>query len=214
MSRPVVVVGAGGHGREVLDVVEAGAAASPGSVTLVGVLDDAPSEVNLARLAERGIPFLGAVDSWLAAASRGTRYLLGVGSGESRRALDERFTAAGLEAATAVHPSAVVGSQVRLAPGVVVLPGAMVATNTTVGRHTHLHRSANVGHDCVLGAYVTVNPSASVSGDCVVEDGVLVGVGASVLQGLALRQGATVGGGACVVQDVPEKTVVKGVPAR
>ena len=214
MTRALVVVGAGGHGRELLDVVEAGAAASPGSVELVGVVDDAPSEVNLARLAERGVPFLGDVDAWLASASPGVRYLLGVGSGDSRRALDERFTAAGLEPATAVHPAAVVGSEVLLAPGVVVLAGAVVATNTRVGRHTHVHRSANVGHDCVLGAYVTVNPSASISGDCVVEDDVLVGVGASVLQGLTLRRGATVGGGACVVKDVPEKTVVKGVPAR
>ena len=214
MSRALVVVGAGGHGRELLDVVEACAAASPGSVELVGVVDDAASEVNLARLAERGVPFLGDVDAWLASAGSGVRYLLGVGSGEVRRALDGRFTAAGLEPATAVHPAAVVGSEVLLAPGVVVLAGAVVATNTRLGRHTHVHRSANVGHDCVLGAFVTVNPSASVSGDCVVEDDVLVGVGASVLQGLTLRRGATVGGGACVVKDVPEKTVVKGVPAR
>lgn len=215
MTVPVVVVGAGGHGREVLDVLEAcvDRAGKP-RFRVFGVVDDAPSELNLQRLKDRGAKWLGTMDAWIDGGDRRIRFLLGVGSGSARRALGVRLSAAGFQAALAVHPSAVLGSRVALAPGVVVFAGAVVATNTSLGRHSHIHRCATVGHDCVIGSCVTVNPSASVSGDCVIEDDVMVGVGASVLQGLTVRQGATVGGGACVVGDVPPRRTVKGVPAR
>jgi sugar O-acyltransferase (sialic acid O-acetyltransferase NeuD family) len=213
MSVRVVVVGAGGHGREVLDVVDACNAVDT-AFDVMGVVDDAPSEVNLLRLKKRGSRFLGSVEEWTGRGEHEVRYLVGIGSPAARRALDSRFSEAGFEPAVAVHPAAVLGSGVSLAPGVVVLAGSVLATNITVGRHTHVHRCATVGHDCVIGRYVTVNPSASISGDCVVEDGVLVGVGASVLQGLTVGHDSTVAGAACVVNDVPADTTVKGVPAR
>lgn len=213
MSIRVVVVGAGGHGREVLDVVDA-CNATDTAFEVVGVVDDAPSEVNLVRLKERRWRFLGSVGEWIDRGERDVRYLIGVGSSDARRMLDTRLGEAGFEPAVAVHPACVLGSGVHLGPGGVVFAGAVLATNISIGRHTHIHRCATVGHDCVIGDYVTVNPSASVSGDCVVEDGALVGVGASVLQGLTIGPGATVGGVACVVADVPANTTVKGVPAR
>ncbi len=106
----VVVVGAGGFGRETLDVVEAAGRAGTTDLVVTGVVDDHPSEVTLERLAVRGVPYLGTVDEWLAGATPedGTLHLLGVGNPVVRRKLDERLTAAGRRAATAVHPAAAV----------------------------------------------------------------------------------------------------------
>lgn len=213
MTSSVVVVGAGGHGREVLDVLDACNVECPGTFEVLGVVDDAPSEVNLARLESRRCAYLGTLDEWVPTARRDVGYLVGVGTASARRSVDARMTAAGLEPASAVHPAAVLGHDVRLAPGSVVFAGAVLATNIALGRHTHLHRCATVGHDCTIGDYVTVNPSASISGDCHIEDDVMIGVGAAVLQTLTVHRGATVGGCACVVRDVPASTVVKGVPA-
>lgn len=212
----VVVVGAGGFGRETLDVVEAAGRAGTTDLVVTGVVDDHPSEVTLERLAVRGVPYLGTVDEWLAGATPedGTLHLLGVGNPVVRRKLDERLTAAGRRAATAVHPAAAVGSQVVLGEGTVVCGGVQVSTNVRLGRHVHLNPNATVGHDASLGDHVSVNPAATVSGACVVGRETLIGAGSVILQGLTVGERCVVGAAACVVRDVPAGEIVKGVPAR
>lgn len=220
MKTPIVVVGAGGFGREVVDVVDALNAAAEDSGAsdlpweLLGVLDDAPSEVNLERLAERSVAFLGGVDDFLGRTDPGVGYAVGIGSPAVRRAIADKCDAAGLVAATLVHPSVTMGARVTVGPGSVVCAGVRITTNIQIGRHVHLNLNATVGHDTLIEDYVSINPLASISGDCVVESGVLVGVAGVLLNGVRVGHDATVGGSACVVKDVAPGATVVGVPAR
>lgn len=214
MSHPVVVVGAGGFGRETLDVLDAVNAVHTGSLEVLGVLDDAPDPANLRRLAARGTAHLGPVDAWLEQGDQEAQYVIAVGAPAARRALAKRFAAAGRVAATVVHPSAVIGSLCQIGPGTIICSGVQVSTNVTLGAHVHLNPSATIGHDTVLGQFVSVNPSATVSGECVVGEGALIGAASVVLQRITLGAGAVVGAAACVVRNVADNTVVRGVPAR
>lgn len=210
---PVVVIGASGFGRECLDVLEAMAAAgSP--IEVAGVVDDGSSEVNLERLAARGVTFLGTVEEWLASESLPRRYVLGVGSPEVRRRLVMHLEDAGARPVTAIHPSATLGAPVEVGEGVVVCAGAAVSTNVRLGRHVHVNPNATIGHDAVLGAFVSVNPGAVVSGEVVVGEATLLGASSTVLQGLTIGGGTVVGAGAVVARDVPGGVVAVGVPAR
>lgn len=215
-----MVVGAGGFGREVVDVVEAlnAEARSAGATDvpwdLVGVLDDSPSPENLERLADRAVPFLGALDDFLAGDVAGVAYAVGIGSPAVRQRIAEKCDAAGLTAAALVHPSVTMGARVSVGGGSVLCAGVRITTNIEIGRHVHLNLNSTVGHDSVIEDYVSVNPLASVSGDCVLETGVLVGVGGILLNGVRVGRGAVVGGAACAVKDVEPGTTVVGVPAR
>lgn len=213
MADPVVVVGAGGFGRETLDVIEAHNAAAPESaLAIAGVADDSPSAANLERLAQRGVAHLGTIEDVLGAAPGS--YVIGVGAPRARAAIAARFDAAGWRAVAVVHPSAVLGSRTTLGPGSVVCAGVQVSTNISFGRHVHLNPNATIGHDTVVGDFTSVNPGAIVSGDVRVGEQVLIGAGAVVLQGLTVGEGALVGASACVTRDVTAGRKLAGVPAR
>lgn len=217
MPDTLVVVGAGGFGREVLDVVDAVNAAADTPVwTIAGVVDDGPTDANLAHLRSRGVTHLGTTADLLISngSSRPTHYVVGVGNPPVRRTIAERLDAAGLAAATLLHPTVTRGHDVDVGPGSVLCAGVRLTTHIRIGRHVHLNLNATVGHDTKIGDFVSVNPLASISGDCVLDDEVLVGVSGVILNGLRVGRGSVVGGSACVVKDVPAEVVVKGVPAR
>ncbi|MGK5739563.1 NeuD/PglB/VioB family sugar acetyltransferase [Micromonospora sp. URMC 103] len=214
MTVALVVVGCGGHGREVATIARAVDEASGGSLwRLLGVVDDQPAEDNLKRLQRLDVPYLGGVD-WLRDAPPDVHHVIGIGDPRIRRAVARRVDGYGTPAASLVHPDATIGPDTCHGPGFVAFPGARVTTNVTIGRHVHLNQNTTVGHDSVLADYVSVNPLAAVSGDCHLAEGVLVGTTAAVLQGLRVGRDSIVGAGACVVRDVPDEVVVKGVPAR
>lgn len=207
---PLVIVGAGGHGRELHDVVDAVNVVSPRFVVL-GYLDDAPR--GLSAVERRGARLLGGC-AQLADVSTAYDIVIGIGGGASRRRVDAGAAAAGRTSPVLVHPSATLGSDTRLGPGSVLLAGARCTTGIRGGRHVHVNLNATVAHDCVLGDYVTVNPGANVNGGVLLEDEVTVGSGAVIRQGVRIGAGTVVGAGAVVVHDLPPGITAIGVPAR
>lgn len=210
MGRPIVIIGAGGFGREVLDVLRAVATASDSDEFLGFVAADEPDSHLLDRI---GATWLGTEDV-LSSLPKETQFLIGIGSPEVREAIDQRVTALGLEAGSAVHPSATFGAANAIAAGVVICSHVSVTTNIQIGRHVHVNLNSTIGHDAILEDYVTINPGANISGSVRLEKGVTIGTGAAVIQGITVGEGATVGAGAVVVRDVRAGVVVKGVPAR
>lgn len=207
---PLVIIGAGGFGREVVDVVRAINAVQP-KYDLLGVVDDAPSQENLGRIDALGVPYLG---QSVEVGRLECQVTIGVGSPSSRQRLWGVLDQLGIESPKLIHPSAWIGSQFRASPGLVVCDGVSIGTNVGLGHHVHLNPRSIVGHDTTLGNCVSLNPNATVSGDCSVESCVLVGSGAVVIEGMTVGEGTTVGACACVVRDVPPSSVMVGVPAK
>lgn len=213
MAEPIVVVGAGGFGRETLDVIEAiNRSADEPLWEVLGVADDSPSPENVERLHDRGYKLVGGIDAGLAQFP-GVAYVVGIGSPAARCSISDSCESQGWRPATLVHPSAVIGSESAVAEGSVVCSGVQISTNVLISRHVHLNPGVIVGHDAVLKSFVSANPGAVVSGSAVIDSAALLGANCTVLQGLTVGSGSVVGAAACVTKNVPAGITVVGVPA-
>ena len=206
VTAKVIIIGVGGFGREVIDIVD-GMQATGAPVELAGSVDD--GEIDLDRLRELGVTYLGTTD---ALATSAGAYVIGIGDGGVRRAVADRLP----DTCTPIalqHPASTVGGRSSLGPGSILGSGARLATHVTVGLHANIHANATVGHDSIIADFASLLPGALLSGNVTVGVGALVGAGAIILQGLTIGEYATVGAGAVVTKDVPAGVTVVGVPA-
>jgi sugar O-acyltransferase (sialic acid O-acetyltransferase NeuD family) len=206
--RDLVILGAGGHGRELLDIVLAMNADDP-RWNVVGFL--AADNDHPERVAARGLEVLG--DESLVGELR-CDYVVGIGNPATRRRVDVAAERAGGTPVTLVHPTAIVGGASTIGPGCVLAANAVVTTNVVLGRSVHVNVGASVSHDCRLGDYTILAPGVRLAGGVTTGEGVDLGVGAVVRPATTLGDGAVVGAGAAVVADVEPGAVVAGVPAR
>lgn len=212
-----MIIGCGGFGREVADVIAAVneatlASGLPPPWRLLGFIDDDPSNEDRERVTALGSRLLGSTDSISGYA--GCSYTVGVGNGAVRERLAARADSAGLTAAVLVHPTATFGADVHVSAGAVICAGVRLTTNIVIGRHVHLNLNTTVGHDCVLEDFCSVNPLVAISGRCCIGARSMLGTHSAVLQGLVIGADAIVGAGACVTRDVAPGVTAKGVPAR
>lgn len=200
MAERLVIVGAGGHGREVLDIIDA-----VGGYEVLGFVDDGEPDQRLLR-----VPLLGPVSTIDELSD--VHVVLGIGDPRVRAEVAARTSAP--PSPPMVHPMASTGSHCRIGQGSVIAAGARLTTNVTIGDHCYVGPNATIGHDSVLDDFATLYPGTVVSGSVQVGRAATIGAGASVKQGVAIGPRAVVGMGAATTHSVTAETTVVGVPAR
>jgi UDP-perosamine 4-acetyltransferase len=207
VSLPVIVVGAGGHAKVLLDALR------EKSMKVIGLTDADPARKGSTVL---GFDVLG-TDEVLGRFPPAEAMLVnGLGSirdTAARRRLYEKLKAMGYRFATIVHPAAWVSSSSRLGEGVQIMAGAVVQSDCAIGDDSIINSAASVDHDCYVGLHVHIAPGVTLSGGVRVGDGCLIGAGSTVVQGVEIGKDSTVGAGSVVLKHVTAGHIVAGVPA-
>lgn len=209
--KELVIIGAGGLGREVLQLVLDINRGAP-RWRLRGFLDE---DLEAAGQTCLGYPVAGGLDRLEpASAAAGLYAVCAVGSPGAREDLVSRARAAGFSFGTLVHPRALISDFAEVGEGAIVFAGSIVEPGAAVGRHVLINKSCTVGHDTVIGDFSTVAPGANIGGNVRIGRGCDIGMNAAVIQGLVIGDGAVLGAGAAAVRDIPGHCTAVGVPAR
>ena len=194
----LLVIGAGGHAKVVIDAAEAA------GHTIAGVVGT-PSDVSEIL----GHPVVDSADDVAA-----DGFVVAVGDNRTRAGIFAEYVAAGLKPAVVAHPSLVLGSDVTIGEGTFVAPGVIVNTGARIGSNVILNTGCSVDHDVIIGDHAHVGPRVALCGGVQLGEGVLLGVGACAVPCATVGAWSVIGAGAAVVDDLPANSVCVGVPAR
>lgn len=201
MSEQVIVIGAGGHGKVIADIV-----CSCGD-TVLGFLDDSPKPPESIC----GIPVLGGTKDYVNYPD--AKFVIAIGNGAVRRKVAQRLS--GVSWYTAIHPTATVSPMgTAIGEGTVIMAGAVVNPCAVIGRHCIINTKASVDHDNKIGDYTHISVGATLAGTVTVGETVWVGAGAVVSNNVSVCDECMIGAGAVVVRSIEEPGTYVGVPAR
>lgn len=205
----LIIVGAGGLGREIHQAALETLAVSGGFV-IGGFLDERPDALQGSQLAQ--VPILGAPLAYEPAGDE--RLLIAIGNAARRCELARQLGEKGVDFGTVATPTSRVTSAVsNIGAGTFIDHYALVSCDVTVGRHVYLGSHATVGHDTVIGDCCHIGSFSFIGGEVRIGRGVTIRSHATICPGAVLEDGATVGPNSVVLKRVREGQTVMGVPA-
>ncbi|MCT7995226.1 acetyltransferase [Laspinema olomoucense] len=206
MSEAVYILGAGGHGRVVLDALLAN------GIAITGILDDQASLPHLLL----GIPILGG-DEYLDNVSSANSFLVnGLGANPKtfrRRNLFTVMKSRGFTFKSCQHPSAIVSNAIDIQEGCQIMAGVVIQTGVILEENVVINTGASIDHDCIIRSHAFIAPGSVLCGNVTVASSAFIGAGAVVIPNIHIGENALVGAGAVVTKPVPDGWIVAGNPA-
>ena len=213
MSKLLVIVGAGGHALDVLDI----AMNATEDIKVIGFLDDKKHTEDTSLK----LNVFGKVKNYPDIAKYyldnfGSKiyYTIGINSGKTRYAINQYMQDIAAEPCTLIHKSAIISSMSTVGIGSVIGHGAVITANATVGEHTHMNTSSSINQGSTVGNFCTLSPGARICGDVIVGNIVSLGANSTVINLKTIGDNAVIGAGAVVVTDIPSGVTAKGIPAK
>jgi sugar O-acyltransferase (sialic acid O-acetyltransferase NeuD family) len=205
--RRILIVGAGGFGREIL--LWARDAWPDHASKIAGFLSADP-----ARLEGYACPLPILADPGQFEPKPGDALVLAIGIPETRRRVAEDLEARGGEFLTLIHPTAIVAPTASIGTGSILCPYSIVSDSAQVGRFGLLNYHASLAHDAAVGDYAVLSPYATLGGGAFIGDDVFLGLHASVGPGKRVGPRSKVAANSAALHDVPADSLVHGVPGR
>lgn len=213
--KDIVIIGAGGFGREVqwlLERINEQYCKEHGEPewNILGYIDDgvkSGTQIN-------DLPVLGTTDE-LADRNEVTAVACAIGSSKVRKRVIEKIKRnKKLIYPNLIDPSVLKSDRITWGEGNIICAGNILTVNITVENFCIINLDCTIGHDAILGSYTTIYPSVNVSGCVRTGECVELGTGVQVIQGREIGENTIIGAGAVVVKDIPQNCTAVGAPCQ
>jgi len=208
--KKVVIIGAGGFGREVLDVIEACNQIDERYEPLGFIVD---SRFGAPGTMVNDKPILGGFD-WLEKHVGEVYVTCAVGASHLRYQLIQRAMKINCHFINLIHPSVIMTRRISMGEGVVITPACVLTNQIQIGNHVHIHSDCTIAHDVHLQDFVTVSPGVHLCGNVKVGTGSYIGTGTATVEKIQIGEWSVIGAGSVITGDIPANTTVVGVPGK
>jgi sugar O-acyltransferase (sialic acid O-acetyltransferase NeuD family) len=204
----VVIIGAGGHGRVVLDILRHDI--NVGSLALVD--DDDKYKNSLID----GAPVLGKISSLpsLIPVHRLGGAIVAIGDNKTRARIYENITSMGLKIVNAIHPDALIARDVVIGEGVVIAAGAIIGTGSRIGNNVIINTGVTIEVENIIEDHTHISPGVNLAGRVRIKKYTHIGLGVCVIDNIIIGENVMVGAGAIILKEIPDNSLAVGTPAR
>lgn len=203
MENRLLIIGAGGHGKVVANV-----AMKMNTWKSIQFLDD---NQELKRVL--GLEVIGKVEDALKYV-HDYQFIVAIGDNSLRERIQLNLTMAQAKLALLVHPDAIIGKQVEIGKGTVVMAGVIINSCTHVGSGCIINTGSIIEHDNIIEDYVHVSPGVITGGTVRIGKGTWLGLGSKIINNVSIAGDCIVGAGAVVIEDIINRGLYVGIPAK
>ncbi len=216
MVKDIVIVGTGGHARDMVWLIEDNNQAlervpEPEATkwNILGFIDNNPSSDKV-----DGYPVIGN-DDWLVNCDKELAVVIAVGDGKLRKILYETYQQnEKLYFPTLISHTVHMSPRCRIGQGCMICSSVEMTVNIDVGNFVLINIGCTVEHDDCLEDYVTLNPGVNVSGNVHIGELSNIGTGSKIIQGINIGREVIAGAGTVIIRDTEDSCTIVGNPAR
>jgi sugar O-acyltransferase (sialic acid O-acetyltransferase NeuD family) len=208
MDLPVILLGAGGHAKVLINILNIIRRKVIGIVT--------PDE-HLWGMSMSGIPVLGGdntIETYLSGEIEVVNGIGSIGDPTKRVGIFDRMKNRGYKFVTLIHPSAILSEDVVLGEGTQIMAGTVIQPGCRIGVNVLVNTSVTMDHDCNIGDHVHLATGATLAGEVYVGSKTHIGASAVIIQGVSIGESSLIGAGSVIIEDIPSGVKAFGVPAR
>lgn len=208
--KQIVIVGAGGFGREVKMLIDQ-INGSNDKYEFLGYYDDGHEIGTIINYDK----VLGSIDD-LSKTDTKINVVVAIGQPDVKRKIVERLKInSNIDFPTLIHPSVKIGYEFNsIGKGCIICAGTIITCNIKIKDFVILNLMCTVGHDTTIGSYASFMPSVNISGEVIIKEEVYVGTGAKIINQLEIGKKTIVGAGAVVSKSLPDNCTAVGIPAK
>jgi len=204
----LIIIGAGGFGREVLQwALQSNENNLKWEV--MGFLDD-----NLDKLdgINCSYPILGGVADWQPKSDE--RFVIAIAKSEDKKMVAEKMAIKGAIFENIVHKTVMLFPNAKLGCGIILCPYVLVSDNAIINDHVMINYDSHISHDAYVGAYTTICSFCDIAGNVSVGESVFIGSSACIIPSCKVGDRAFICAGSVVMNNVLPKARVLGIPAK
>ena len=143
------------------------------------------------------------------------KFTLGVGNPLIRFKLYSKMNLVGGYMTSIISPKSNIGNfDVVIEDGVNIMTGVTITNSIHIKRGVLINLHCTIGHDSEIGEFTELSPGVHISGNCNIGNFCNIGTNATILPKLKIGNNVVVGAGAVVTKDIPDNSLVIGVPGK